>query len=165
MPRRCRMERTTKEAMTTIDHAVAQARELLAALDQQLLAATGRETDDARERVALLAFGLTALLEQLGTEPANDQGARVAPRPVMTFHQRFPAGPGRCLIVVRMCSRWFVIEGFAKGPLDRFGLARDEHGEEAGPFDNEVEAAGFAMQKSAEHTGIALWPMQKVVEA
>ncbi len=147
---------TTRESdPMTIDRAVAQARELLAALDQQLLAATCQETDDARERVALLAFGLTALLEQLSTcAPDNEQTEPSAPRrPVLSFHEVYPAGPGRRLVVARFCARWFVIEGFEGSPLDTYRVDKD-----AGPYDSQSEARACAKRK----TGMHGW---KVVEA
>ncbi len=138
----------------TIDHAVAQARELLAALDQQLLAATGKEDDEARDRVAAVAFDLMVVLERFGTEPANDQG--VAPRPThqMYEYERYRAGPGRQLMVVRCFGRFFVAEGFVAAPDDAWSVT--------GPFDFIREAREYAQQRSAQCSG---WPARKVVQA
>ncbi len=150
---------TTRESdPMTIDHAVAQARELLAALDQQLAATTGVETDEARERVALLSFGLTALLEQLGAEPSNDVAPpAVSTRPLVQLHEAFSTGRDRRAIVAQFAARWFVLTGFTKAPLSTYGVL--------GPYDHASDARGDALRLHNEAAGIALWAMQKVVQA
>ncbi len=148
------MERMTKEAMT-IDHAVATARELLAALDQQLTAVSVSKCDEARDRVAALAFNLTAVLEQLSVcTPDNDVLPATRGRSPMHMHERYRAGPGRQLVVVQCFSRCFVAEGFVAAPYDGWCVE--------GPFDSVREARQYAQQRSAACTG---WPARKVVEA
>lgn len=137
--------------------AITRARALLDALDQQLTAASSAEAEDARERVAVLSFGLTALLEQLGAQtPDNDVAPASAPesRPVLHMYERYPAGPGRELVVVRCFARWFVAEGFVSASYDTWRVA--------GPFGVAREAHLCARTRSAECMG---WPAQRVVEA
>lgn len=141
------------------DEAITRARLLLDALDQQLSAASGVEAEDARERVAVLSFGLTALLEQLGAgEAVNDQGASgERERPMVQLHEAFSAGQDRRAVVAQFAARWFVLTGFTTAPLSTYGVL--------GPYDHAREARGHALQMHNEAVGVSLWAMQKVVEA
>ena len=144
--------------MNTHD-AIARARALLDALDQQLTAASGAEADEARDRVAVLSFGLTALLEQLGAgEAVNDQGAAVRQeRPMVQLHEAFSAGQDRRAVVAQFAARWFVLTGFTSAPLSTYGVL--------GPYDHARDARSHALRMHNEAVGVSLWAMQKVVEA
>lgn len=136
--------------------AIDQARELLVALDQQLTAVSADKTAEARDRVATLAFGLTALLDHLGARPAdNDQMAPLTDaRRLVKLHEQFSGGRDRRLIVAKFATRWFVLAGYRRAPLDTYGVH--------GPYNHECDARALAVRMHEEATGKVLRPMQQV---
>lgn len=141
--------------MPKTHEAIVRARSLLDALDQQLTAATEAETEDARDRVAMLSFGLTALLDHLGAHPPdNDEGRR---RPLVQLHEAIAAGHDRRFVVAQFAARWFVLTGYTQAPLSTYGVL--------GPYDHARDARDHVLRLHSEAIGIALWPTQKVVEA